>query len=623
MSVGGIRMMWMRRNKRWFSLLLVLAVCGAGVFLYLDYRKESGAEGQKELTVKVTKGNLRSSVTGTAQLQPKDTQIITAPSEGTVKKLNLTRNMDVKAGDVLVEISSPTLDNNLQKAKVSLAAIEKELQDVQTQMGKLETRAPISGRITLGNNIEAGMTVTKTTRIATVADNRTLTVSLPFALEDAVVMKAGDSVELTIDGFMLTKSGTVNTVGTEPRADQKGGKLVDVEVSIDNDATMDAGLKASGTVAAGNIVAESKEQGTLQYSKNVNILAGVSGGVEQILVKTGQYVKAGDLIATIINDTISNDLATKQNSYEQQLITVKDLEEKIAALKVKAPFDGVFSTDFVNSKNNILTALGPGAKVTATTQFGGVSSLNTMLLPVQVDELDLPSVKVGMKAEVKVDSLAGRIFNAEVTQVSTVGTTTNGVTYFDVVLAVSNAKDLKYGMTATGEILFQNKENVLLLPIEALQRQRNQSFVSLKKADGTVVAQHPVQIGIRSKTQVEITSGLNEGDEIIVPIGQNQTQASQAEIDKLRQQFQQQGANGQGGAIQISPEDAQRLREQFQQSGGQGGTRVPAQGGTGSGAGTGNTGNTGNNGTKNTGGTGTGTTGGGAAGGGAGGTQNR
>ncbi len=70
----------------------------------------------------------------------------------------------------------------------------------------------------------------------------------------------------------------------------------------------------------------------------------------------------------------------------------------------------------------------------------------------------------------------------------------------------------------------------------------------MKKADGTVENEHEVKIGIRSKTQIEITEGLKEGDKVVLPVVKRQQNLSQDEINRLRQQFQQNGgAGGCGG----------------------------------------------------------------------------
>jgi HlyD family secretion protein len=127
-----------------------------------------------------------------------------------------------------------------------------------------------------------------------------------------------------------------------------------------------------------------------------------------------------------------------------------------------------------------------------------------------------------------------------------VGTTTNGVTFFTVVLSVSNPNQLlKYGMTGTADILIQDKKDVIYLPPEALQRSNGKRYVTLKKADGTNEEMHEIKIGITSKTQVEITEGLKEGDKVVTPVVRKQQNLTPQEINNLRQQFQQNG--GQGG----------------------------------------------------------------------------
>ena len=304
-----------------------------------------------------------------------------------------------------------------------------------------------------------------------------------------------------------------------------------------------------GSVIIGGRSVDSQGKGALQYLKVTTILAGTTGNVSTLPFKTGNMVHQGDTIATFVNDTLGDDILSKQSALERQKLKVDAAKDKVDGLKIVAPFDGVFSTDFVNKKNDILSNYQVGSKITSGTQLGAVASFAKMQLPVQVDELDLPNIKTGMKAEIKVDSYPGRVFPAEVTQVSTVGTTTNGVTFYDVVLAADNKDNvLKYGMTATGEILIQDKKDAIYIPPEALQSQKGKRVVTLKKADGTVEAEHEVKIGIRSKTQIEITEGLKEGDKVVLPVVKRQQNLSQDEINRLRQQFQQNGgAGGFGG----------------------------------------------------------------------------
>lgn len=568
------------RKKIVIWTIVVIVLAGAGTYFYQMKSKPTLVTNAKENVIEVKKGNLRSSVSGTSQFEPKKMQTITIPADGTIKVMNLSRNKAVKSGDILFELSNADFNIGLQKAELALTQLKKDYEDLSKQKNSLTMVAPLSGKLTFANNLDIAAQVSKTTKVATISNMTILNVTLSFPLEDATQFHVGDQVDIAIEGYMLSKTGAIKAIRKIPRADATGNKMLDVDLEINNDNTLDAGLMARGSIHVGDHVSESLNQAPLQYSKTVTVIANANGNIQTLNYKSGDLVVQGAALGSIVNDTLENDMSNKQATIDQQKVTIDDLKEKQDSLIVKAPFDGVFSTDFVNQKSDVLSTYPVGAKVTSGIQLGSVASLDSMQLPVQVDELDLPSIKDKMKADVKIDSLAGRTYQGEVNQVSTVGTTTNGVTFYTVVLSVANNnKSLKYGMTATAEILIQNKENVLLLPIEALQSSQGKRYVSLKKADGTVEMKHEVKIGIRSKTQVEITSGLKEGDKVVTPILQNQARTlSQADIQALREQFQN-GAGGAGGGF-----------------GGFGGGGTAGTGGTGGGRTGGNAGGGGNRG---------------------------
>jgi HlyD family secretion protein len=543
--LGGNFMRWLKK-KMIVLIVVVLALSGGSFYYFTKDNTAKSATTATETTVAVTRGEIKSTVSGTSQFEAKNMQIIAATSDGTIKTMNLTRNQAVKKGDLLFEITNPDYDLQLQKANLTLTQLQKDYTDLAQQQANLNTRAPISGKVTYASNIDVASQVQKTTKIATISDPSTLTTTLPFLLEDAVQLKAGDSIDLTIEGYMLSKTGTITKIAKTPRANATGAKIIDIDISISNDNTLDAGLKVTGSVALQGSTSISQGQGTLAYAKTSTVLANTAGIIEKLAFKTGDTVNQGDIINSVSSDSLSDNMLMKKEAIDQQIVSMNDMKNKINTLKVVAPFDGLFSTDFVNQKTNILSSYPVGATVINATQFGAVSSLDNMQLSLQVDELDLPSVKDKMQANVKVDSIANRTFTGEVNQISTVGTTTNGVTFYTVVLSVPNTNSLlKYGMTATAEILIQDKKDILMVPLSALQSKQGKRYVTVKNAAG-VNESKEVTIGIRSKTMVEITKGLNEGDKVITTATQSRGQnLTQAEIDALRKQFQ--GAGGAGG----------------------------------------------------------------------------
>ncbi|PYI51374.1 HlyD family efflux transporter periplasmic adaptor subunit [Paenibacillus flagellatus] len=544
-------MSWKRKTKWTLAIAAVIVSGGGGTYWYITGANRPAATAQAaESTATVQKGNIRLSVSGTSQFQTQRMQNITAPADGVIRTMNLTRSQPVKQGDVLLQLSDSATEASLKDAQTTLAKLQQDLDELLNEQQSLRIVAPGDGKLTLGANIDVGSSISQSAKVGTVSANATLTVKLLFPVEEAAPFAAGTPVDLAVAGYALSRTGTVKTVGTEWKPDASGNRLVEVEVEVANDGTLDAGLDASGSVAVGGRELKSTATAKLEYAKTVALLSETSGTVVELKKKTGDVVRAGETIALIANDTLPASIASKQNEIARQMRTVDDLQKRVDELTVIAPFDGVFSTDFANQKTNVLANFPVGASVEAGALFGAVASLDVMTLPVQVDELDLTSIKPGLQAEVTVDAISGKRFEGEVIQVSTVGTTTNGVTYYDAIVAVDNKdQQLKYGMTGTAEVLIQDKRNVLVLPVEALRIQRGAATVTVLREDGTREENVPVQIGIRSKTQVEVTGGLKEGDRVVIPTRQTTPNGTQQQIDALRQQFQQGGGMPQGGGL--------------------------------------------------------------------------
>ncbi|MCU6791027.1 efflux RND transporter periplasmic adaptor subunit [Paenibacillus sp. WQ 127069] len=533
----------MKMKKLIIVTLTALLVCGCGTYVYMKKDTLFGTTQAvvQQTTYTVKKGNVRTAISGTAQLEPQDLQTIVPPKEGMIKSLNLTRNQTVKKGDLLLEVSDSSLDEKLESARQMLSSYLTDMQDLQKQADALKAVAPTSGKLT--TNISEGAGISINSKIATIASIDNLMVALPFLQEEALQIQAGDLVKLTIDGYLLTKSGTVTAISHDVKSDTRGNHLLDVTLQVDNDGTMDAGQNTKGTLTIGGLKIESKAQAALQYKTTANVLAGASGTVGQMAFKENQMVHKGDLIATIVSESLPKEITSKQNQIDQALKSIKNMEDQLEKLKVYAPFDGIFSTDFVDQKKNVLASYPVGTTILSDVQLGAVANLNTLQLPVKVDELDLPKIKIGQKTEVRVDAISGKVFMGEVTQVSTVGTVTNGVSFYTAVVTLTNASELKYTMTATADILIEDKKDVLVVPVAHVKTSNGKKVVTVKKEDGTIDSEHEVKIGANNSTLIEITDGLAEGDILVTETYATTKKLTQAETDALRNQFQQRARN--------------------------------------------------------------------------------
>ena len=139
--------------------------------------------------------------------------------------------------------------------------------------------------------------------------------------------------------------------------------------------------------------------------------------------------------------------------------------------------------------------------------------------------------------------MPGQTFIGEITQIASEGTSENGVTTYQAKVTINAPGDLKPGMNTNAEIVVERKENVLNLPVAAVKKQGEQSFVYVKDASKTEkknekkkennAVQQPgmpvakstipegtvrrdVVTGISDTDKIEIISGLEEGEEVVM-----------------------------------------------------------------------------------------------------------
>jgi HlyD family secretion protein len=224
----------------------------------------------------------------------------------------------------------------------------------------------------------------------------------------------------------------------------------------------------------------------------------------------------------------------------------KDVLNRTVAV---APFDGIVTNLPVREGETVVIGIQNAEGSTLMT----IADMSVVTAEVKVDETDIVNVKYGQMADVTIDALPGKVFKGHVTTVgdqailrstgiatsqSTTGT--EEAKDFKVVVTLDNPTiDLRPGLSSTAKILTAEKKDVLSIPIQALTMRRPSETVETAKGkkveaavvnkepqvQGVFVLQHegrklkahfvPVNTGITGTTDIEVTSGLKAGDEIV------------------------------------------------------------------------------------------------------------
>ncbi len=234
-----------------------------------------------------------------------------------------------------------------------------------------------------------------------------------------------------------------------------------------------------------------------------------------------QQAQAGvDSAQATLNDLQAGakptDLETALAALDQAKAQRDVAQLKVDQGTVTAPFAGILTqVNGVPGQPSSASTSGASATTTTAPNFDLVDD-SELHIDVNVSESDAANVKVGQSATITLDSVPGQALQGSVQRVNPVATTTSNVTAFPVriVLAPTTAT-VRPGANATVQIVTARVANVLTVPSRAVQTINGQPAVTVLFNGATFLV--PVRTGLTDGRNTEITSGLNEGDTVVLP----------------------------------------------------------------------------------------------------------
>ena len=147
-------------------------------------------------------------------------------------------------------------------------------------------------------------------------------------------------------------------------------------------------------------------------------------------------------------------------------------------------------------------------------QIAAVTPQGTMTLEIAVDELDIPALRLGMTAEVKINALGGEKFTAAITSVSNTGANNGGSSKFTVELTMDRAENMLVGMNASASLVLNTTVDTLTIPASALVEDGTKNLVYTGYDEKNECLTGPVEVatGVSDGETVQILTGINHGD---------------------------------------------------------------------------------------------------------------
>lgn len=514
-------------GKKLLIIILVIAIL-AGICSGLIIKSKNNSAVKVMYTDSpVERRTITNTITGSSSIEPNDSYKVTTIKSGDITSDYFKEGDIVKKGDKLYQFEDNDAQNSLSTAKNALAKAQQAYVDAVKQKAQTVssnnigtksaqnavTKALNSLNDTKNNqyiqsnsagkvkelSVKEGDHINAGAAVATLYDDSYMKLRIPFNEVDAESIQTGAAATVSVIGSGDTIYGTVKEKSSSAVSTDAHAKVVYVTVEVTNPGaltTNDYGSAEINGVACANTA-------QFEYVSEGTITSTASGTLENLNIAVGDSVYSGQKVGyvkydnqnstmsnaqlsyndavlalekqVLQNDTFSQDSSIKnaQLALDDAELGIEKAQDAVDDYVVEAPIEGTVvkknskAGDTIDSSN-------------ATDPLCVIYDLSSVKFSIDVDETEIALVKTGQKATVTADAVEGE-FEGVVTKVPVDGVNENGVTTYTIEIQIENYGDLLPGMNVDAEIVVEEADNVIAVPVNSVNR-GNIVFV---KDDGT------------------------------------------------------------------------------------------------------------------------------------------
>lgn len=270
------------------------------------------------------------------------------------------------------------------------------------------------------------------------------------------------------------------------------------------------------TVPRGTIIRTIGASGNISGARQVSLGFPVSGQVKRVLVKKGDFVETGSVLAEMESSQQELAVVRAKNALEIAKLDGTEYTRRERELDLRIAEENLARTKIIASFSGIVTEVGieEGESVSANNAAITLLDNSQFYANVTVDELDMRLISVGQSAIVTVDALGGTPLKGVVADIGLIAQASGGLITVPVsIRIVEDPEELRVGYSAYVQIETARVDDVLKLPLEAVVRRGDQSIVTvLRNGVETPVV---VKTGLTDGREVEILTGLNPDDQVV------------------------------------------------------------------------------------------------------------
>ncbi|WP_400163128.1 efflux RND transporter periplasmic adaptor subunit [Brevibacillus sp. TJ4] len=499
-------------KKKWIIIALAAVVLGGGG--YAGYQgffaskpdaDDTFMEEPAYPTAAVELGDVTQTIFAPGTVEAKAREEVRPEVSGKVERLLVQEGQTVSKGDVLFTLDGTDDMLEIEKLELAITRAEKDLDELKQKKDRII--ATEEGKVT-EVLVRKGDTVTPESIVAKLMVTGYLKITGKFSAYEADQFRVGQKVKVFITSTLSYVEGTVIKIDTTGKKELGLGGEHDIEVLVKNPGALYAGdLGEVQYTDEKGLFYGSQIRMPFEFPDEIEVKAGTHGIVDSVNIEKDDLVTIGQELIRMDMTTAGLELREKELSLMEAKLTLEQKRRDIAKKRVVAPIGGVITK--LNVKE--------GETPTGSEPAAIIMDTSTVYFVAAVDEMDIPKIAMGQQVDVYLTAFGNEFFQGKVVELPKEGTVEDKDVRFQVKVELSEASQMKHGMTGDCDIYVAHKEGVKRLPLNAVEiLEAGKGSVMVKDPASGEMMPKEVEIGVEGTDFVEIVDGLDEGEEVMV-----------------------------------------------------------------------------------------------------------
>jgi HlyD family secretion protein len=489
-------------------VLLAAILIGAAVLVVRRAGPPAAAE-TAPTTVTVARGSIEETVSATGNVDAERQATLTFASNGEIAEVLAKEGQAVEVGQVLARLDTESLEWQVARSQASLDTAQARLEQAQKPASEEDlasAQAALDSAIANYEKVEAGPSV---------KDLASGQAALDSAIASYNKVKAGPT-EADLASARATLESARASLQQAQAAydrikDRPDAAMRQESLSLQN-ATIEYERAQANYDAVANHPTDSElASAAAQVAQAQATLAAQQERPteSELASAAAQVAQAQASLAQLLERPQPEDVAVSQAQVDEAVVALAQAQAQLKDAVLVAPFDGTVLSVQIQA-GEWATPGAPAILLAAT---------ESLVLAVNVDEVDVAQLAEGQIAYLSFDAIKGEQVTGSVTSIAPSSTNVGGAVAYAVKVSFAPGElPVRLGMTADVDIVVASAEDALLVPNRAIEadREAGRYYVQRQNAGGSV-ERLEIQIGLRTESQTQILAGLEEGDRLVLP----------------------------------------------------------------------------------------------------------